>query len=76
VVERLVFLTGSRTQPEYGAIPDRPNEPVRTADLERTRRILGWEPAVSLDEGLARTVAWFADRDAARAHDLFAGPGP
>jgi len=31
------------------------------ASLERARAVLGYEPAVSLDEGLARTWRWFVD---------------
>jgi nucleoside-diphosphate-sugar epimerase len=30
------------------------------ADAERARAILGWVPAVTLDDGLRRTVEWFA----------------
>ncbi len=30
----------------------------RVPDLTKARRLLGFEPAVSLDEGLARTLAW------------------
>jgi UDP-glucose 4-epimerase len=28
----------------------------------RTRRVLGWEPEVSLEEGLERTIEWFRER--------------
>jgi dTDP-glucose 4,6-dehydratase len=31
---------------------------VRRPDLTRTRAHLGWEPAIDLGEGLARTVSW------------------
>ncbi len=30
----------------------------RNSDNERLRKVLGWEPEVSLEEGLARTYAW------------------
>jgi nucleoside-diphosphate-sugar epimerase len=30
------------------------------ADIELARRCLGWAPAVDLDQGLDRTIAWFA----------------
>ncbi len=30
-------------------------------DNTRARRLLGWSPAVSLDEGLLRTIAWFRE---------------
>lgn len=60
IVERLVELTDARVTPLLGALDDRPLETVRRADLEPAARLLGWQPATSLDEGLARTVAWFA----------------
>ncbi|MBM3939932.1 MAG: SDR family NAD(P)-dependent oxidoreductase [SAR202 cluster bacterium] len=45
---------------------ERPGEVRRIAlDASRLRRAVGWEPSVSLDEGLRRTVAFF--REKARA---------
>lgn len=40
---------------------DRPaDDPaVRRPEIANARELLGWEPTVSWDEGLARTVAWF-----------------
>jgi GDP-L-fucose synthase len=35
-------------------------QPRRAVDGSKARRLLGWEPAVSLDEGLRRTIDWFA----------------
>ena len=35
---------------------------VRQPDIARARQVLGWEPAVSLEEGLARTIEWFKGR--------------
>ncbi len=32
---------------------------VRRPDISKARRVLGWEPRVPLEEGLARTVAYF-----------------
>jgi nucleoside-diphosphate-sugar epimerase len=31
----------------------------RRPDLSRARKLLGWSPTTSLDEGLRRTVEWF-----------------
>jgi UDP-glucose 4-epimerase len=31
----------------------------RAADLTRARERLGWEPSVSVEEGLRRTIAWY-----------------
>jgi UDP-glucose 4-epimerase len=55
---KLAQLTGSRFEPVYGAA--RPGELQRiVVDPSKAGRELGWEPRTSLDEGLARTVAWF-----------------
>lgn len=36
----------------------------RAADLTRTRRLLGWEPSISFEEGVRRTIDWYY-----RTHD-------
>jgi nucleoside-diphosphate-sugar epimerase len=38
----------------------------RNSDNTRLRRVLGWEPQVSLEEGLARTYRWIAEQLGAR----------
>jgi len=35
---------------------------VRQPDISRARQLLGWEPVVSLEEGLTKTIDWFRDR--------------
>jgi len=35
---------------------------IKRASAERARRVLGWRPTVSLDEGLRRTIAWHRER--------------
>ena len=44
------------------------------ADLTKARELLGYEPAVPLDEGIARSVAWFKEHRA--AHPDEDGPLP
>jgi nucleoside-diphosphate-sugar epimerase len=60
IVERLVALTGAPVRPVFGALSDRPAEPVRAADPSAAERLLGWIPRTSLDEGLRRTVAAYS----------------
>lgn len=38
----------------------------RNSDNSRLRRVLGWEPEISLEEGLARTYAWIEDQARAK----------
>jgi len=35
----------------------------RAADITRAIEILGWQPSVSLDEGLDKTIKWFKSRE-------------
>ena len=52
-VNRLVELLGG----PVAGIPKRPGEPDCTfADITKIRRILGWEPKVSLEEGVQRML--------------------
>jgi dTDP-glucose 4,6-dehydratase len=51
---------------EVTHLPRPPHDPeIRRPDISRARAELGWEPQVSLEEGLARTVAWFRDQTVA-----------
>ena len=46
-------------------VTDRPGHDFRYAiDASKIRAELGWEPSVTLDEGLRRTVAWFLENRA------------
>jgi UDP-glucose 4-epimerase len=63
VVEEIVRLLGSSVEPSFGALPDRPKERVRVADIERTQALLGWAPRTPLNQGLAATIDWYAARD-------------
>ena len=53
-------IVGSRSPIVFAPRPvDDPS--VRQPDITLARHELGWEPAVGYEEGLRRTVAWFAD---------------
>jgi len=59
IVEKLVQLVCPEIVPHFGEVPDRPLEQVRVADVAQSFQEIGWRPAVSLDEGLRRTVEWY-----------------
>jgi dTDP-glucose 4,6-dehydratase len=55
LAETVIDVTGSRSEIIYEALPtDDPK--VRQPDISRARELLGWEPKVSLREGLQRTI--------------------
>ncbi len=56
--EKIRRLTGSRSQMTSRPLPeDDPRQ--RQPDITKARTLLGWEPRVSLDKGLAQTVEYF-----------------
>lgn len=58
MIRQIVEIMGVPIEPQFGALPNRLCEEVRVADLEHTRRVLGWEPKISIYEGIKRTVEW------------------
>jgi UDP-glucose 4-epimerase len=62
VVKKIAAWTETRSEIEIGALPYRPTEIWRMfADRERAETILGWQPKISLDEGLKITIDWFRE---------------
>jgi UDP-glucose 4-epimerase len=57
VVEAVRRLLGPDLEIELGALPERPRETIRRANCQRTESLLGWSPAIDLQEGLQRTIA-------------------
>lgn len=50
-------LTESKSKLEFVPLP--PDDPKkRKPDITKAKKILGWEPKVSLEEGLKLTIAW------------------
>ena len=63
IVEELVTIMQPSVQPVFGALPDRPLEPVRVASTAESAQKLGWRPSTSLNAGLRRTVEWYRARE-------------
>ncbi|MDQ3388038.1 MAG: GDP-mannose 4,6-dehydratase, partial [Gemmatimonadota bacterium] len=58
LAERVLTLTGSASEIAHLPLPE--DDPkVRRPDIGIARAVLGWEPAVVLDEGLGRTIPYF-----------------
>jgi UDP-glucuronate decarboxylase len=54
----IITLTGSKSKIRY--LPPRPDDPPRrAADISKAKRLLNWEPKISLEEGLRKTIEWF-----------------
>jgi len=65
LAQTVIRLTGSRSQLAHRPLPA--NDPVRRRpDIGRAQELLGWAPRVALDEGLQRTIAYFAEPDRSR----------
>lgn len=56
--QRVLAMTGSRSKVRHAeAIADDPKQ--RCPDTRKARKLLGWEPKISLDKGLEWTVGYF-----------------
>jgi nucleoside-diphosphate-sugar epimerase len=52
---------GMHDRVRFGAIPPPANDPpILLPDLERIRSEIGWEPSMTLAEGVQQTVAWWS----------------
>ena len=58
LAHRILGVTGSKSRIVYRPLPE--DDPkVRRPDIGKAKRLLGWEPQVSLDEGLQRVLPYF-----------------
>ncbi|NUB05132.1 SDR family oxidoreductase [Azospirillum sp. Vi22] len=61
LAEQVIALTGSRSMVEHRPLPqDDPKQ--RRPDITKAKALLGWEPTVSLRDGLERTIGYFRQR--------------
>jgi dTDP-glucose 4,6-dehydratase len=58
IARTIIRLVGSQSEVVYRPLPvDDPKQ--RRPDITRAKSVLGWEPKVSLEEGLLKTVEYF-----------------
>ena len=71
VVELIARLSGSGVEPDIRGVGNPDGEIDRQyVDASKIRELVGWEPGVSLEEGLRRTIEWY------RAHPEARAPAP
>lgn len=60
LAEKVIRMTGAKSEIIYKPLPsDDPRQ--RKPDISLARAKLGWAPTIFLEEGLKRTIAYFAD---------------
>ena len=60
LAEKVIKLTGTKSKIVFQPLPsDDPKQ--RRPDITLAKERLGWEPKVALDEGLKKTIAYFAE---------------
>ena len=55
---RIIALTGSGSKIRHQPLPQ-DDPPRRQPNISKASRLLGWEPQVSLDQGLSETIEYF-----------------
>lgn len=60
LAEKIIGMTGSRSEIIYKPLPS--DDPVRRRpDISLAQKNLDWQPMVNLEQGLAKTIAYFED---------------
>jgi UDP-glucose 4-epimerase len=59
VVQQLVILVRPDVRPLFGALPSRPPEPIRAANISASYNRVGWKAATPLEKGLELTANWY-----------------
>ncbi len=58
LAEMIIKMTGSRSELRYRSLPT--DDPTRRCPIiDKARAVLGWAPEVSIEDGLAETIAYF-----------------
>lgn len=58
LAQRIIALTGSKSAISEMPLPD--DDPrQRQPDISKAKELLGWQPTITLDDGLGRTVEYF-----------------
>ena len=61
LAQRVKRLTGAQSELVFAPLGYTDVE-LRIPNVAKAHELLGWEPQVELDDGLARTIAWYRER--------------
>lgn len=68
MARKVLEITGSSSEIAFHPLPK--DDPLRRKPvITRAREILGWEPKVSLEDGLARTIEWYKSSGAGKPEE-------
>jgi UDP-glucuronate 4-epimerase len=57
-----LIAAASGIEPKIEHLPSQPGDVKRTyADISKARRVLGYEPQITIDDGIPAFVAWYED---------------
>ena len=60
LAEAVIRLTGSKSKLVHMPLPqDDPKQ--RQPNIDKARSVLGWEPSIALEDGLKKTISYFAE---------------
>ena len=63
--QAVLEVTGAKSELRFESLPQ--DDPIRRCpDITKARALLGWEPRVSLQEGLKKSLEFFAGKVAIR----------
>jgi nucleoside-diphosphate-sugar epimerase len=60
-VEMLASIVGSGARPRFGALGDRPMDLTQRGNPRTAAKLLDWRATTPLEDGLRKTVAWYAE---------------
>ena len=60
----MIRISGSKSRLAFVKWPYADVE-LRVPNIDKARRLLGYEPKVDLDEGLQRTIQWYREQGTA-----------
>lgn len=69
-IDTIFTYMNTELKPQYGALPYRENERMTPQpDISKVKQLLKWEPSISIEEGIFRTINWYKQNDIEKKGD-------